>query len=540
MDLSQIIKDRDSLRASTSEGIDSGNPLDAIDIPEFHAAYPLPPGALAEFMLNVANNFETREDSERMRIAAALGLAQLIMGRNVLGPTKSKCSFSIFMIAASGGGKGSMINFICAAAKKLGLSERLSISQLTSTKQIKTKLISSGGSLLYIADDCPTHLASWSDPRSPLGETSSWFRSCATMDWEPESTIKRDLADELAKHQNPKTICAIASAQGWSVPRVSGTEGVIDYKKLANMPHDCGVNLKNAMEAYELACKGVENIKFIPFITATKEQGISTVSKWKADGGMGRSLFILAQEKDIGEKSKKRPNGEVSKSIINEWKPRIPTSVINVKFKDKEVEQYYDILDRRIDSSRNLEGISGHMGARYGQMIIDLATVCAFFDIKARDGQAVFIDVNHLEWAFSVAITSMKEAREFLEGEEESDGLEQTEWEKLVAKVQKWTNSKTFDKPYISTLKNNICRDRVKKIVAASASNNMPMTDDKFTVSLVLAIAENKNSPINLDEENPSKIVLSKSGSWSELKMNPEMRNILGAALKKLRFTKVK
>lgn len=541
MDLSQIIKDRDALRSSNSEGIESGNPLDAIDIPEFHEAYPLPPGGLSEFMLNIANNFEARDESERMRLSGALGLAQLIIGRNVIGPTKSKCSFSVITIAESGGGKGSSLAFIYEAAKKLGITNRLSKSPLTSTKQIKSKLISAGGSLVYIADDCPNHLASWSDPRTPLGETSAWFRSCVTSDWDPEITIQRDFAEELAKVQNPKTIMAIASSQGWSVPKVSGTEGMIDYKRLSMMPHECGAALKLAMESYELACKGVERVKFIPMITATKDQGISTVSKWKADGGMGRSLFIFAQEPGkIGKKSVKRPDNEVSRAIINEWKPRIPNSLVHVKFKSKDVDNYYDILDRRIDSARNFEGIAGHMGARYGQMVIDLATICAFFDISARNGQDIFVDINHLEWAFSVAITSMKEAREFLEGEQESDGLEQTEWEKLVAKVQKWTNSKSFEKPYISVLKNTICRERVNKIVAASATNSMPMTGDKFTYELVVAITENKKSPIKFDEENPSIILLCNGGSWSDLKMNPEMRNILGIAMKKLRFTKVK
>lgn len=516
--------------------IDAGNPLDAIDVPEFRDGYQLPPGMLGDLICEIEQHFERREEGESFRLAGAICLAQLIAGRNIIGPTESKCAFNIFMIASSGGGKGDMIKFVEKYADKLGISSRLSSSTMTSTKQIKMALIEAGGFLLYVADDCPEHLQLWSDARSSLGDTSSWFRASATGDWTPEMTIRSAFAEELQKAQQPKLINAASVAEGWRIPRVNDSdEGPIDYVKLSRMNNETGKRLKHCMQAYELSSDKIKNIRFIPLVTVTPDQGLVTVRKWRADGGMGRSLFIRSPEY-IPQMKAERPDLQVSTKIINEIKPRIPTSIINVKFKSKEVADYYDLLAKKIDEARNIEGIAGHMGARYGQMVIDLATICAFMDMSSRDGMNPYIQECHLEWAYGVAMKSLYDAREYLEGEAEFDGLENTEWDNLVKKVQKWTESKLFEKPYISGLKNKICRDKVSKIIAAADSNSLQMNPDRFTYELVMAIYENKNSPIMLDPDNPTKIILASGGSWSGLRMNSTMRNILSAALKRMRF----
>lgn len=516
--------------------VESGNPLDLVDVPEFRDGYPLPPGMLGDFIIEIEKHFERREESESFRLAGAICLAQVIAGRNIIGPTESKCAFNIFMIAASGGGKGDMIKFIGKYADKLGISSRISSSTMTSTKQIKCALIEAGGSLLYIADDCPEHLHSWSDTRSSLGETSSWFRASATDDWTPEMPIRTYFTEALQSAQMPKLINAASVAEGWRVPKINDAEdGPIDYVRLSKMNNETGKRLRHCIQAYELASEKIKNIRFIPLVTVTPDQGIFTVRKWRADGGMGRSLFIRSPEY-IPPMKPGRPDLAVNSSLINEIKPRIPESIINVKFHSDEVAAYYDVLARKIDEARNIDGIAGHMGARYGQMVIDLATICAFMDLSSRDGTQPYIKENHLEWAYGVAMKSLYDAREYLEGEAEFDGLENTEWDNLVKKVKAWTESKLFEKPYISCLKNKICRDRVSKIISAADSNSLQVNADRFTYELVMAIYDNKHSPIALDQDNPTKIVLVNGGSWSGLRMNSTFRNILSAAIKRMRF----
>lgn len=534
MDTKKILSAKESL---TSGGkVESGNPLDIADIPAFRTLYNNPPGMLSDLISEMGEHFERREEGESFRLAGALCLAQVIAGRNIIGPTDSKCAFNIFMIASSGGGKGDMIRFIEKYADKLGLSSRISASTVTSTKQIKCALIDAGGSLLYIADDCPEHLSAWSDPRSHLGDTSSWFRSSATSDWSPEITIRTHFTEQLQQAQMPKLINAASIAEGWRVPRVNDADdGAIDYAKLSRMNNETGRRLLHCMGAYEIASSKVKNIRFIPLVTVTPEQGIVTVRKWKADGGMGRSLFIRSPEYIPPMKSE-RPDLTVNQRIINEIKPRLPESLVSVKFVNDGVAKYYDQLARKIDETRNIEGISGHMGARYGQMVIDLATLCAFMDFSSRDGMQPYIHESHLEWAYGVAMTSLYETRDYLEGEAEFDGLENTEWENLVTKVKKWTESPAFEKPYVSVLKNKLCRDRVSKLIAAADSNSLQVNPDVFTYELLVAISDNRFSPIMLDPENRNRVILSGGGNWTGLRMNSSIRNILSAALKRMRF----
>ena len=134
-------------------------------------------------------------------------------------------------------------------------------------------------------------------------------------------------------------------------------------------------------------------------------------------------------------------------------------------------------------------------------------------------------------------MNSMYDLRDYLEGEAEFDGLENTEWDNIVMKVKKCIESKAFaEKPYISVVKNKLCRDRISKIISAADSNSIQVTPDKFTYEVIIAISENRHSPIELDPENPSNIRLSGGGSWSGLRMNASVRNILSSAMKRMRF----
>ena len=59
-DSKQIIELKESLKPTGKP--DSGNPLDEIDVPEFREGYKIPPGSLGEFMCEIENHFENREE----------------------------------------------------------------------------------------------------------------------------------------------------------------------------------------------------------------------------------------------------------------------------------------------------------------------------------------------------------------------------------------------------------------------------------------------------------------------------------------------
>lgn len=535
-DSKQIIELKESLKPAGKP--DSGNPLDEIDVPEFREGYKIPPGSLGEFMCEIENHFENREEGEVYRLPGAIALAQVMAGRYIIGPSaKNKCATGTFIVGRSGAGKGAPSDFVKAYSENLGITPRVSKSTVTSLRQIKERLIEADGFLLYIADDCPEHLQAWSDTRSPLGETASWFRTSISGDWFPESPVVTLFQEKLASAQNPKLILSAAQAQGWMIPRIGESDGPIDYRRLAKMNHDIGRRLNHAMQCYDLCVneKGIQNVRFIPFITVTPEQGIATVRRWEKDGGMGRSLFIKGHEHM--PELKNTPDMEINKTIINEWKPRIPGGFFNVEYANDGVSKYYEMLRRRIDKSSNIPGVIGSVGPRSAQMVIELATLCAFADLSSRNGMTPKINECHIEWAYATVMNSMYDLRDYLEGEAEFDGLENTEWDNIVMKVKKCIESKAFaEKPYISVVKNKLCRDRISKIISAADSNSIQVTPDKFTYEVIIAISENRHSPIELDPENPSNIRLSGGGSWSGLRMNASVRNILSSAMKRMRF----
>ncbi|MHC1838136.1 hypothetical protein ACYPTD_29645, partial [Klebsiella pneumoniae] len=326
-----------AMKKSVGKADSSTDPLDEADIPEFREKYKIPPGSLGEFIKEIEKNFERRDDGEKYRLVGALGLAQIMAGRFIIGPTGSKCSTGIFLVARSGAGKQAPVNFIKQYAEALMISDRLCTTTATSLKQIQTSMIEGDGSLLYVVNDDKQHIDSWNDPRSAyLGGTAPWYRSLTDEGgWVPTRTIIRDIEENMAKAMNPKTIVSVAMAEGWIVPRIGGAQdGMIDYKRLSQMDHSVGRNLKKVMAEHELCTRdgGIENARFIPLITVTPVQGIDAVRSWQKDGGMGRTLFILGHgdDEEMPLLKREQPAGEVNRRIVNEWKQRILRSITRV------------------------------------------------------------------------------------------------------------------------------------------------------------------------------------------------------------------
>lgn len=504
------------------------------------------PGALGEFMDEIAKNFERRNDGERYRLTGALGLTQAMAGRYLIGPTGSICNTGIFLVARSGAGKGAPVSFVRAYSNALGIGSRVCASKSTSTKQMQLDLIAGGGSLLYVVNDDKQHLEDWNNPRNAyLGGTMAWYRGLTDGGvWVPNRPIIKELLENLTWEQNPKRIMAAASAEGWIVPLTGGDDGkgVIDYKRLAMMDHSVGRALKSAMNEYEIATKdgGIENAKFVPLITVTPEQGIDAARSWQKDGGMGRVLFQLGHlaGEEMPEMKDVEVSGTLSRKIINEWKGRILTAKTHAVWADDDVKKLHRSLSMKLESELgDRDGVVGDVIPRMGLMILDLATLAAYADLSSRRGMTPAVTMEHVEWGYIVVLEHLAGLQRFLEGEQEFDGLENTEWENIVEKIKRICESQAFIKtPYLSVIKNKLCRDRIKKIINSADSNNITLTPDKFVYEVLLAIEENKHSPLMLDRDNPRAIKMCSDGSWDGLRMNSTVRNYLSAAVKRMRF----
>lgn len=544
MNTYDIIAMKNSMNKSDS----STDPLDEADIAEFHEKYKNPPGSLGEFIEEIEKNFERRHEGERYRLVGALGLAQIMAGRFIIGPTGSKCSTGIFLVARSGAGKQAPVNFIKQYADALMISDRLCTTTATSLKQIQTSMIEGDGSLLYVVNDDKQHIDAWNDPRSAyLGGTAPWYRGLSDEGgWVPTRTIIRDIEEQLAKAMNPKTIVSVAMAEGWIVPRVGGAQdGMIDYKKLSQMDHSIGRNLKKVMSEHELCTRdgGIENARFIPLITVTPVQGLDAVRSWQKDGGMGRTLFILGHgdDEDMPVLKKDQPTGSVNRKIVNEWKHRILRSITRVEFESEKVnDKRYELVCHLEKCLGNVEGVIGDVVPRAGQMIVDLASICAFTDLSSRNGMTPVLKEEHLEWAYMTVINHLRSLRDYVEGDVAFSGLEEDEWENIIAKMKKIMEGKKFiAKPYTSVLKSALCRGRIETIIKAANSNHLQVTPERFISEILVSITENRHSPIDIEASaisGGSRIVFRDEGSWNGLRMNASVRNIISSAVKRMKF----
>ncbi len=519
---------------------DNTDPIAHIDIPDARQRIKEPPGELATMCNIIAEHFEKRKDGHMFRLAGAIGVAQVIIGNKLKTPTGSKMMFQVITVAKSGSGKSAPMEFVGEAAIALGVPERYRSSTVTSTKQLMMHTIEAGGAMVYNIDDNKNHLVSWDNDRSPMGETSGFIRSqsSTSIPWEVTAPIQRDISAALSDAMNLKLITARSKAEGWLVPRTGdGDESQVDYVRLAQMPHSTGINLGKAMRTAELASKPIDDFKIVPMVSLTPDMAQSIVTNWRANGSMGRSLFLYYAG-DVPDFKDDFPKPWNPSKFVNMWKPRIP-GITEKAVWASGAEAVHKSLSRRMDSIRNEEGIVGIIATRYSQLMTDLATMCAFFDVSARKGKSIEVGVSHLEWAYITCIDSMKAMREYMEGEEETDGLAQTEWGNIVARVRRIVESEVFiTRPSLSTIKNRLVRDGVKKLVSASDSNNMPMTPEKFTHAIVSAIIENKFSPLAMDDLMSTKIIVVPDGSWDNLRMSAEVRNILEYALKKINISK--
>lgn len=526
----------------------SSDPLDEADFPELHEKHKIPPGYLGNFIKEIEENFERREGGDKYRLVGAIGLAQVMAGRFIIGPTGSKCSTGIFLVARSGAGKQAPVNFIKQYAEALSISDRLCTTTATSLKQIQISLIEGDGSLLYVVNDDKQHIDSWNDPRSSyLGGTAPWYRGLSDEGgWVPTRTIIRDMEEQLAKAMNPKTIVSVAMAEGWIVPRVgSSSDGAIDYKRLSQMDHSIGRNLRKVMAEHELCTRdgGIENARFIPLITVTPTQGIDAVRSWQKDGGMGRSLFILGHgdDEEMPLLKREQPSGSVNRKIINEWKHRVLHSMTKVEFESEEVNDLrYELVCRIEKCLGNVNGVIGDVVPRAGQMIVDLASICAFTDLSSRNGMTPILKAEHLEWSYITVINHLRSLRDYIEGEVAFSGLEEDEWENILIKLRKVMGGKKFiNKPYSSVLKSGLCRGRIETIIKAANSNHLQVSPDRFISEILIAITENRHSPIDIEVSalnGGSKIVMREEGSWSGIRMNASVRNILSAAVNRMKF----
>ena len=523
----------------------TGDPIDdRLEIPELREAYRTPPGAFMDFMNEIKDNFERREDGDIYRVTGAIGIAQVICGAHIMGPTKSKCAFGTFVCAASGSGKGAPQDFIRKFASELGLIGRVSVSTMSSTKQIQKRLIEAGGSLLYMADDCPKHLKNWSDPRSPLSDMDEFFRSSSTGAYSPTSIIRSEFAEEIEKRTALKTILSASKREGWMIPRLrvnlppdengETPEGPVDYQALAKMPHSTGREIKRLMMIAELLkAEAIKNVRFVPFISITPDSAGEIIRQWTDNGGMGRMLFIHGHD-EVPELKSGICSGEISKKLINEWLPRIPDKDFIVGFRDDDAYGRYHELTRRIDALRDVDGITGKVATRYGQLMIDLATLCAFFDFRSRTHDSAVVGEEHIDWAFSMVVKSMRSLRDFMEGEQESDGLEQTEWENILFKIKSVVQTKKFkEKPYLSVISNALYRDKIKKIIDAADSNSFQVDKNIFFSEVIRAISQSQDSPLSFSEENPKYIDINQRCSWKSIRMTPQIRGMLSIYIRK-------
>lgn len=498
-----------------------------------------PPGELSTFCDIIGADFERREGCEIYRLIGALGAAQIIMGRNVLTPTMSKTMYQLMLVAPSGGGKSAALSFISSAATSLGLEMRFRGSTVTSLKQLQVAVIEGEGALVYLADDVPSHVLNWDNERSTLDGISSFFRSESTSQgaWMATAPIRRELDETLEKSSSPKMLEGKARAEGWILPRVDATKE-IDFVTFSKQNQDVAKRYAKAKKDVTLAEKPVERMKLIPVIAMTPNHGKKIIENWQDNGSMGRTFFICNEEetgefKDGFDEGKKWNSGK----FVREWKARIPMGPVIAKWGDGSQARFRE-LARTIDSLRNEGGITGSVSARYAQMLIDLATTCAFFDTNARSGNDFFVNINHLDWGYQACLKSLLDMRDYMEGHADENGLEVNEWEAIVSKVKSCveTNGKFMKYGTVSTMKDRVCRDRVKLIIDACTSSGMLMTKEKFMYCILECIGNYRHAPVAVDDSNTSKVAILEGGRWNDIPMTNEMRNLLSTALRRIKF----
>lgn len=515
---------------------ESNDPIKALMLPGVSAHNP--PGALSEFCEIIGKHFEYREDCEMYRIVGALCAAQVIAGRNVLTPTRSKAMLQLMLVATSGSGKSSSLGFVSAVAKALGVGDRYRDSVVTSLKQLQMAIVEADGALVYVADDNPTHVLNWDNERSPLDGVSSFFRanSSSSEAWRAPSPIRQAFDEILATASSQKMLEAKARAEGWLLPRVDGTKE-INFKEFARMKQDVAVRFAEAKRHADMAEKPIERIKMTPVIMLTPESGVKIMRNWIDNGTMGRTFFVY---KD-GEKGKARPIPEKwnPTSFVNQWRPRMPSVPMTGKWGPGAQDRFAE-LSEIMDSMRNDGGIVGNVSSRYSQMMIDLATLCAFIDPVARSVSDFQVNVDHIEWAYQACLESIVAMRDYAEGDPGETGLEADEWVSLVGKIRACAESSKFQaNPTIAVMVDRVCRTaRVKTIISACVSARLDVTKEKFIYILIECISQYRHAPIEIDPENPSRLRMVAGGSWDDVPMNNTVRDMLSKALAKMKFIK--
>lgn len=497
-----------------------------------------PPGGLGEFCELIGKHCQRRQGMEIARIFGALAAAQVIAGRNVLSPTRSKVMFQLMLLAPSGIGKSTMLEFAGNVASALGLHDRFKKSTVTSLKQLQMAIIEAGGAMVYLVDDQHSHVMNWDNERSPLEGISNFFRSesSSALPWHAPAPIRREFGEALALASSKSMLEATARVQGWILPR--GMDGKdIDLNALAKMNQDVAKRFAKARADNDLAEKPIERLKFVPVITMTPEKGKKIVDNWKESGSMGRTFFINF-DGEVGKVEHDLPEWN-PRSFANFWKPRIPAAPVSGKWGAGAKEKYRELFDS-IDSLRNEGGITGMVSPRYGQLMGDMATLCAFVDPAARTATDFTVEVRHLEWAYQACLESLVSMRDYLEGQPEENGMEVNEWESIVSKIKLCVegNAKFRDTNYLSVMTNKVCRDRIKHIIDACNSSGMNLTPAAFMVRVLGCISEYRYAPVEVDPNNPKKVRVNEGGKWKDIPMNQEIRNIMTTAMRKMRFMK--
>lgn len=539
MDLDHIMKmaqASDALRRKSKSPVEEEDPIKSLMLTGVSAHNP--PGSLGEFCDIIGKHFQRRPGTELYRIIGALAAAQVIAGRNILTPQNSKIMFQLMLVAPSGSGKTSMIEFAAHAARELGLEERFRGSTVTSLKQLQMAIIEAGGMIVYMVDDQDGHVLNWDNERSPLDGVSSFFRSesSSSLPWSATSPIKKEFAEIMAQAGSAKMLESIARIEGWILPRI-GEKNDIDYKALARMNQDAAKRFAKAKADSDLAQKPIERMKFIPVISMTPDKAKRIVENWKSSGTMGRTFFVCHKD-ELQGKDRDIPKWD-SRSFVNFWKPRMPTSAMTGQWGEGSKERFYD-LDDLLDSLRNEGGITGQVATRYGQLMLDMATLCAFLDTSSRTVSDFTIETRHLEWAYQACLESLLSLRDYHEGEPAENGLEVSEWQAILGKVRSCVegNVKFREQQYVSILSNRICRDRVKDIIDACNSSGMTLNASTFTHKILECVGQYRYAPVERDPNDHKKVRVNPEGNWNDIPMNQEIRNIMTTAMRKMRFMK--
>lgn len=529
--------------AGTSQPVKSDDPFDNV-VPEWvTASYGCPPGAMAEFCQVIADHFEVRFGGEKMRIVGAINAAQLIMGNHVLSPDGTKMMFNTVVAAPSGSGKGAPIDFVSDMAFALGLEDRISVNAKTSMKQVQEAALQSGGFLLYNVDDNANHVKAWSNTQNgAFGEFDGFLRTMATQraPFVAPSPLMRDVMESVSKVLSAKFIGEDSSEKGYIIPRKpgkDGEQGAIDFVAISKMDNDIGRRVRAAMKLRDTVMNPVKNFKIVANITMTPEYLEQFIPAWAANGSAGRAFFVFSGE-EVGDLQPRSISRAIPRKIINEWKPRIPTNELRMKWKSPEVEDKVMSLRLAIDQLRHINGIVGGIATRSAQLMIDLSCVCAFLDESARNGVTdILVDQRHVEWGFMAAVESLRSYRNYSEGEVESDGLATTEFQNLVARVRKITETKAFqDSPTVSVIRNRLYNGKAKNVINGMGTPSERVTPEDAVRLLLEQIAESKRPPFIIDDANPNRILMTTNGDWENIYPQGRLFTLLNRSLAQLKF----